>query len=178
MSWALPPLNKPMLQSIKKILINISLLVLIAGCDVSFENSHEIDQDSAIAAIQQQAQRFSQAYMDGDIDALVAVYSDDGIAASSGRDFVAGHTALNQFWVLPSGRSILQHQSTSISLQVNGQYAYDWGYYSGQAAQDGNPLPPFRGKYVIIWQLDDDGQWRMLMDMWNSMPAETPAGDP
>ncbi len=152
----------------------LGLLLIITGCSSDSAELSDTTEQS-IAAIQQQAQRFSQAYMDGDIETLVSLYTDDGIAAASGRDFVIGGAALNRFWQLPPGRSILHHQSTSLNIQVNGELAYDWGYYSGQAAQDGEPLPPFRGKYVIVWQLGEDGSWRMLMDMWNSMPAEQAA---
>ncbi len=152
------------------IIATITLLLVIA-CDVDIQ----VDKApaEARAAIAEQSKRFSQAYVQGDIHALVDIYTQDGIAATGGRDFIQGKPALEQFWRLPPGRTILQHQSNSLHLDIKGDTAYDWGYYSGQAAQDGEALPPFQGKYVIIWQKGEDNQWRMLMDMWNSMPSES-----
>lgn len=152
------------------LIIVIFTSVITTACDVDVQlNQTETEIKAAIA---EQAKRFSQAYVEGDIDTLVDTYTEDGIAATGGRDFIQGQSALQQFWQLPPGRTILRHQSESLRLKVTGDTAYDWGYYSGQAAQDGEALPPFQGKYVIIWQQGEDGQWRMLMDMWNSMPSE------
>lgn len=123
----------------------------------------------AIAAIQAQAQRFSAAYVAGDIETLLSIYAEDGIAAPGGRDFIRGRDALRAYWQIPEGRAVTHHQSRSDELIVEGKYAYDWGYYEGAAGPIGNPQP-FEGKYVIIWRLDGDGVWRMVQDMWNSMP--------
>ena len=129
-----------------------------------------------IEAIQEQARRFSAAYIAGDIESLVAFYTADGVAAPGGTDFIRGHDDLRRLWRLPEGRSILRHASLPEEIRVEGDRAYDWGYYEGQAVQDGNPLQPFRGKYVIIWQRGTDGVWRMAVDMWNSLPAPDDGG--
>ena len=115
---------------------------------------------------------FSAAYMRGDIDALVAVYAEDGVAAPGGRDFVRGHAALRDFWALPEGRDVTHHTATPVELHVKGDLAYDWGYYEGAVMQDGEARPPFRGKYLIVWQREPDGRWRIAHDMWNSLPSE------
>lgn len=125
-----------------------------------------------IEAILAQSRAFSEAYMQGDIDALVAVYAEDGVAAAGGRDFVRGREALRDFWALPEGRDVTHHAATPVELHVEGDMAYDWGYYEGAVTQDGEARPPFRGKYLIVWQRDDDGVWRIAHDMWNSLPSE------
>lgn len=125
-----------------------------------------------IEAILEQSRAFSEAYVRGDIDALVNVYAEDGIAAAGGRDFVRGREALRDFWALPEGRDVTHHAATPVELHVAADMAYDWGYYEGAVTQDGEARPPFRGKYLIVWQRDDDGVWRMAHDMWNSLPSE------
>jgi ketosteroid isomerase-like protein len=108
--------------------------------------------------------------MAGDIDALVAVYTEDGIAAPGGRDFVRGHEALYDLWALPEGRVVTHHQATPVEIRVDGDHAYDWGYYEGSVQQEGE-TGDFRGKYLIVWQREADGTWRILHDMWNSLPS-------
>ena len=125
-----------------------------------------------VEAILQQSRAFSAAYVRGDIDALVAIYADDGVAAAGGRDFVRGAEALRQFWALPEGRVVTRHAAEPVELHVEGDLAYDWGYYEGAVTQDGEARPPFRGKYLIVWQRDTDGRWRMAHDMWNALPSE------
>lgn len=123
------------------------------------------------AAIAAQSRRLSEAYVRGDLEALVDVYTADGVAAPTRSDFVRGRAALLRLWALPEGRTILHHRSVPTELVVDGDHAYDWGYYEGQAAQDGEPLAPFRGTYVIVWTRGDDGTWRIAVDMWSSLPA-------
>lgn len=110
--------------------------------------------------------------MAGDIEALVAVYAEDGIAAPGGRDFVRGYDALYDLWELPEGRVVTYHHATPEELKVHGDFAYDWGYYGGTVVQDGGEPVSFRGKYLVVWQRDADGVWRIAHDMWNSLPAE------
>ena len=128
-------------------------------------------ENADVLAIQGQSRRLSDAYVRGDIADLVDIYTPDGIAAPGGSDFVRGHEAIHDLWELPEGRTILNHGSTPEEIIVNGDYAYDWGYYQGQAATNGEPGSVFKGKYVIIWKRGADGVWRMVMDMWNSLPA-------
>lgn len=126
---------------------------------------------AALDSIKAQAERFSAAYVRGDMETLLSIYTDDGMAGPGGRDFVRGRPALDSLWALPTGRTILRHASTPVEIEVDGDHAYDWGYYEGEAAQDGEPLGPFQGKYLIVWERGADGRWRMAADLWNRLPA-------
>ena len=145
----------------------------IAACErpeASEEPGAEEDS-SAVEAIMAQSRRLSEAYVQGNIEALVAVYTPDGVAIPGGRDYVRGRAALLSLWELPEGRTILRHASTQVEIKVDGVHAYDWGYYEGQGAMDGEPANTFRGTYVIVWERGDDGMWRIAVDMWNSLPS-------
>lgn len=128
--------------------------------------------DADVAAILDQSRAFSAAYVRGDIPALVAVYAQDGIAAPGGRDFIRGHEALLDFWQIAEGVTILQHQAVPEELRIDGDLAYDWGYYGGQSQRGDAEASSFRGKYLIVWQRDPDGVWRIAHDMWNSLPLD------
>ena len=151
----------------------ISLLVLFAlSIGAANAQSEPVYEGSSedIEAILVQSRQLSEAYMAGDIDALVAVYTEDGIAAPGGRDFVRGHEALYDLWALPQGRVVTHHLATPVEIRVDGDHAYDWGYYEGSVQQEGE-ANDFRGKYLIVWQREVDGTWRIAHDMWNSLPA-------
>ncbi len=124
---------------------------------------------SDLEAIMAQSRRLSDAYVRGDIETLVSIYTSDGVAAPAGRDFIRGRQSLLSLWSLPEGRTVLRHKSTPVEIEVDGDRAFDWGYYEGQAAQDGEPLAPFRGTYVIGWRRGTDGVWRIAVDMWSSL---------
>lgn len=151
------------------------MMVLAAGCanpDAERDSAGgAADEARALSEIQATARLFSASYVAGDIDSLATFYTNDGVAASGNGDFVRGRPAIDSMWVLPPGRSVLCHVTRAERLEVRGDVAYDWGYYGGQAAQDGVPLAPFAGKYVIVWERGDDGRWRMAVDVWSRSPA-------
>ena len=156
------------------LLVTLGLLLAPAALAQPDAQSDLVTSGDAtdIAAILDQSLALSAAYMRGDIDALVAVYAEDGIAAPGGRDFVRGHDALRELWALPEGRIVTHHAARPVELHVAGDLAYDWGYYEGAVTQDGEARPPFRGKYLIVWQREPDGRWRIAHDMWNLLPSE------
>lgn len=140
------------------------------GCAATTPNAADapsVAEDRA--AIGAQSRRLSDAYVRGDYEALVSIYAPDGVAIAGKRDAVRSRDALLRLWTLPPGRRVLRHAAVPVELTVDGDHAYEWGYYEGQTAQDGVPGQPFRGAYVIVWERGADGMWRMAVDMWNSL---------
>ena len=150
----------------------ILTLFVAAGCGSVRTATSPASEAADIEAIEVQSRRLSEAYMRGDIEELVSIYASDGIAAPAGVDFIRGRDDLLELWSLPDGRTILEHSATPQEIEVDGDHAYDWGYYQGRAAQDGEPLDPFRGMYVIIWERGEDEVWRIAMDMWGGVRDE------
>jgi ketosteroid isomerase-like protein len=130
------------------------------------------DPPDEVATIQEQSRRLSEAYVRGDIEALVDLYLEDGVAIPGGSEPVRGREALLRLWALPEGRTILRHVSEPTAIDVDGDRAYDWGHYEGQAAHNGEPLDPFRGTYLIVWQRNSAGEWKMAVDMWSRLTAD------
>lgn len=162
-------------MQIGKVLLvgGMTVMLTVGGCystprGTTTPTSYSDSADD-IEAITEQSLCLSDAYVRGDIEALVSLYTPDGIAVPGNRDFVRGRDALHSLWVLPEGRTILRHTATPTEITVDGDHAYDWGHYEGQAAQDSEPLDPFRGAYVIVWERGEDGTWRIAVDMWNSL---------
>ncbi|MEO0556724.1 MAG: DUF4440 domain-containing protein [Bacteroidota bacterium] len=120
-----------------------------------------------VEAIVAQARAFSAAYVAGDTETLVTIYAEDGIAAPGGRDFIRGRDALRGFWSPSPNSRILEHRLLPEELWIDGDLAYDWGYYEGVSQRESAEPSSFRGKYLVVWQRDADGVWRMANDMWN-----------
>lgn len=125
------------------------------------------DPAADVEAIMAQSRRFSQAYVDGDLDTQMAIYSDDAVIAPPGRGFISGPENLRRYWTTPEGREVVRHSSTPVDIVVQGDVAYDWGIYQGASGPVG-AASDFEGKYLIVWRRGDDGVWRMVQDMWNT----------
>ncbi len=159
-----------------RFLVGIVIVILgtsaLVGCASSNGGSSQASMDAIapdLEAIAAQSRALSEAYIEGDIDALVNIYRSDGIAAPAGMDFVRGHKDLHDLWTLQDGVKVVRHKAIPTELKVDGDHAYDWGYYEGQTTKDGELREPFRGTYVIVWSRGSDGVWRIAVDMWAAL---------
>lgn len=128
----------------------------------------EPDDRAAIAAI---AKEFSARYMRGDAAGMTALYTDDGVIFPGGRPMIRGREAIQQYWTMPPGVKMVEHQTVSDSIVIVGNTAYDWGTFHSRVSRNGEAGNRGYGKYVIVWRRGDDGQWRMHLDIWNGSPA-------
>ena len=127
-----------------------------------------------IEAIGRVAAEFSQRYMKGDARAMAEMYTEDGVIFPGGRPMIKGRAAIQAYWTLAPGVTVVEHKTTADSIVVVGNTAYDWGTFVARNARDGQAGNPGYGKYVIVWQRQRDGRWLMHLDIWNSSPAPQP----
>ena len=112
------------------------------------------------------AKNFSQAYMDGDLEAIVNTYTSDGKIFPNNTSIIEGNQALRKYWALPKGVTILHHELDPTEINILGDYAYDYGYYQGKTNQADGSLDEWKGKYVVVWKKVGDS-WKMYLDIWN-----------
>ncbi len=148
-------MNREMLMALA---LSIMLPFAVFGQSVEAEKQ-------AIAAM---ADRFSAAYMRGDVETMMGCYTRDAVIFPAGMDIVSHRDSIRKYWTLAPDRKVTHHKSTAVSITVEGRTAYDYGYYEGANSRNGGAPVAFRGKYVIVWVKEDDGVWRMKLDMWNS----------
>lgn len=117
-------------------------------------------------AIREQSARFSAAFVDGDAETMVAIYTEDAVIAPPGMGFLSGKQALLDYWSPKPGRRVTRHQASPERIEVHGDIAYDYGHYSGATEVQGQ-TSNWGGKYLIVWRRGADGVWRMAQDMWN-----------
>lgn len=117
-------------------------------------------------AIRAQAKAFSAAYVAGNLDGILEIYCRDAVIAPPRRDFLSGD-ALVSYWRPRSGVVVAEHLLEPVAIEIHGELAIDHGYYSGAMGPEGEPVA-FRGKYLVVWQRQEDGSWCMSQDMWNA----------
>ena len=120
------------------------------------------------AAIHAQSRAFSDAYERGDVDAMIDIYTEDAVIFPGNMEMVKGLADLRKYWALGPGQRITHHEATPTAIHVEGDMASDYGTYEVSGIRGGEAWGPFRGKYLIVWRKDADGQWRMELDMWNA----------
>lgn len=124
---------------------------------------------SDLEIIKKNSMAFSKAYMDGDVDALVNLYTDDGKIFPNNRMIMAGTSDLKKYWTMPEGFKTLHHKVTPDEIHIENDIAYDYGYYEGKTLTKDKKESSWQGKYLIVWK-KIEGDWKIYLDIWNSVP--------
>ncbi len=128
----------------------------------------ETKTESDLDIIKKNTLSFSKAYMDGDINTLVHMYTEDGKIFPNNRKIMAGKADLLSYWTIPDGVKILHHKVTPSEINIENDTAYDYGYYEGKTLTKDKKEVSWQGKYIIVWK-KIDGDWKIYLDIWNNV---------
>lgn len=151
----------------------LPLLCALALAACSVRSAHDLDgsgtepDPAEVARITEAARRFSAAYVAGDVETMVSLYTPDAVIFPGSSEALTGHDAIRRYWALPPGQRVTLHRSTPTEIRIDGDHAYDHGVYEVSGERGGTAWGPSHGKYVIVWRRTPRG-WRMHLDMWNS----------
>jgi uncharacterized protein (TIGR02246 family) len=115
-------------------------------------------------------QRVDQAIVAGDTEAYVALITVDAVLMPPNAPAVVGREAIRAWSNATSKQFRFQdYQSSDDEVVVAG----DWAFRRASAEWVLIPLPsgePIResGKFIIIYERQTDGSWRLARDIWNS----------
>lgn len=130
--------------------------------------------------------RFSAAYEELDLDALAALYTDDALylppegGIREGREAVRASFANFFDWAREQGVSV-EVAFDIVDRTLRDDLAVDVGYYSlSTTPPEGSGGEPGRsvGKFVIVSERGDDGDWRFRADAYNLAPLDAFAPPP
>jgi ketosteroid isomerase-like protein len=144
----------------------VMLSVLVACFTCSLHAQVYTGDSTEIQSILKHIDAFSQAYMNGDYDAIANAYTRDGKIMPAGTKIIEGRTAIRERWVLPEGVTVPYHKIRPEEITILGDTAYDIGYYEGRTRRANGEESSWQGKYVIIWK-KVEGDWKIYVDIWN-----------
>jgi len=129
------------------------------------------DEDTKLKAIQELHKKDKIASLAGDIETLLSLFTDDGIIIPDQGDIIQGKTNLKHF--LEENNKILEtHDLVEYNhdfqeIQIMGEYAYEWGYYSGKyiVKESGEEITG-GGKLMRILALQKDRSWKVTRSIW------------
>ncbi|HXE89914.1 MAG TPA: nuclear transport factor 2 family protein [Terriglobales bacterium] len=105
----------------------------------------------------------------GDLDKVVDLYAKDALYLPAHDDPIHGRARIREFL-----RGSLEKGASDFTLQIDfiqraGDLAYDVGRYAVSLHQDDGSRKRDRGRYLVVWQRQAAGDWRMLVfAAWSS----------
>lgn len=125
-----------------------------------------IDREADRASIAVANRSFSEYFIQGDTTRLGMLYTADAVLLPPGNR-IQGRAGIRRYFAPRSSSTLLSHKLESESLVFQDSTAIDVGTWSNSwQVPDGEPRSSSE-RYLVIWRLEPDGQWRMAYDMWH-----------
>jgi ketosteroid isomerase-like protein len=112
-----------------------------------------------------------KAMVAGDLDTIMAFYLEDAISLPEYAPMIEGRDAIRQHQqdMVMSGIEITAFESSPHKVWQAGDLVVEIGTYRLSAAMPGSPMPmDDRGKYVTVYQRQQDGALKVKLEAWNT----------
>ena len=160
----------------KYILGLIAVTILIAGCTTAQTHTDVMTGESPDKMMEidiedDDMMEDTDAMMDDDMDAALSYYTDDAISLPSYEPMIKGKAAIKEHNMKSHEAGYKMNSMTLNTLEVlsDGDLAYEIGTYKVNMTIPGMPnTMDDNGKYLTVWQKQDDGSWKMKVETWNS----------
>jgi uncharacterized protein (TIGR02246 family) len=111
------------------------------------------------------------ASMNGDLETLFSLFTDDGILIPAEGDIIEGkeglRNMLKQSLELYKDYIITECSQDFEEIKILDQYAYEWGTYSGKyKSKDNGKEITGSGKLMRILKQQADGSWKVFRTIW------------
>jgi len=128
------------------------------------------------AEAEKTAAAFASAFDKGDIATAAAFYADDAIAFPPDSDMVKGRPAIEAFWKATKEAGGKSLELKVVDVQSSGNLGVETGTAVLHMQPANQPETAENVKYVVVWQKQKSGSWKIIRDIWNGMaPAAAPA---
>lgn len=141
---------------------------------VSLDENHASDA-ALLRALDQQ---WSATAAKNDIDGTVAFYADNAVLLPPNAPIAMDAQSIRASWAgLLGPNTTLSWKVSDSAVASSGELGYVYGTFA-LTIKDPKGGPPTHdiGKFVEIWKKQADGQWKCIVDTYNSdLPATAPA---
>jgi len=140
------------------------VLALFSSCTRQTDRSEELE------TLRSAVMEFHRAINAADVDAAVAMFTDEVIMMSNGWQTVAGKEAVAEVWSGSIRSGFRTRDQQIIALEMDGDLAYEATSQLWTMHQEDRQDEWRSSKYVHIWKRQPDGGWKLHLDIWNSNP--------
>lgn len=116
--------------------------------------------------------RLDRALVSQDAEGAAALFTPDAVLGESGMDDVVGREAIRDFLAAADRvRRVSHHRLDRDDLLVAGEVAVETARFDETKEYPGRPPVRERGRVVLFWRRDPDGEWRIFRLIVSDLPA-------
>jgi uncharacterized protein (TIGR02246 family) len=120
------------------------------------------------SAIDHAIAKFETAANARDAAAIASLYAENATLLPQGSSPVKGRGHIQQYWTAFFAAGASDAQIRSVEVSSIGDLAYEIGTFQANMPQPQGGTARTQGKYVVIWQRQQDGSIKMLVDIFNT----------
>lgn len=146
------------------------IVIALAALTTAACNGSHLGRGDAESAIKKADESLQQAVARGDLERIASFYADDAVLLPTAEPIVTGKDAIRAEWKHVLGIPGMENVSAlkHIDVSDSGDMGYSRGTYTSRVVgPKGEPLTE-PGKWVSIWKKQSDGQWRIVVDIYNT----------
>ena len=144
-------------------------LLLIAGCTPTEPVEEATSTEADVEAINQLPAKFAAALNAGDLDGVMAGFTDDAVRMPPNAPAIIGKESIRSLMQANLDQNTYQLDNPPEEVQVSGDWAFARGTYTVTVTpKAGGESIQLEGKYLVIFQKQADGCWKAARDIWNS----------
>jgi uncharacterized protein (TIGR02246 family) len=115
--------------------------------------------------------RFSEAFGRGDMNAVAALYTEDGTLLPPGSAPVKGRAAIAEFWKAAHAGGVKGVMLMTDGVETAGDLAYETGSAQLMVQPKRGKPTISHSKYLVVWKRTG-GTWSLHRDIWNDGPKK------
>ena len=143
--------------------IAVFCLVILLACQPQ-QSSSELSE-TEISAVMEATTQYGSSIIDGDFDMIRSLMDAEVLLMPPNEQAREGIEAAMQF--MEEGPSI-EGSISPEQVKGSGNQAYVRGSYNLTFTMNDTTQVADNGKYIEIWEKQEDGSWKITFDIWNS----------
>jgi ketosteroid isomerase-like protein len=147
-----------------------SLLAALAACQPNRAPIGTANIEADVASIRAEAEAWSKAIAEKDLEKTLSFYAPDAQYLSAGRPAASTADDRRRLWVEDYASLGFSSDETTTKIEVAraGDLAYQRGTYVLSARDDNGKVTQSTGKFVVVWKKQSDGHWKAIIDIDNA----------
>lgn len=148
----------------------VACVAIVSGCSQPPPPSPQDTRAAEESAIRAASAEWAKAAAAKDLEKTLSYYADDASMFPPSMPVVTGPDARRKTWteLLAPAELVFSNAATKVEAARSGDLAYETGTFE-ESFKDatGNPVR-VAGKYVVVWKKQTGGQWKAVVDIFNT----------
>jgi ketosteroid isomerase-like protein len=149
----------------------VACFVGLPACKQQVEQTPPPDTRAADeAAVRAASAEWAKVAAAKDLEKTLSYYADDASMFPPNLPIVTGPDARRKMWttLFSPAELAFSNAATKVEVAKSGDLAYEIGTFQESFKDDkGNPVK-LVGKYVVVWKKQPGGQWKAIIDIFNT----------